>query len=131
MKYLNEVRLAGYVYNALWHKTKDERDYVSLVLCISEMVGQKKITNYISVMVFDAKQVEYLKGVGVEEGNFAVVFGSISVKSQPKKLPMLSILVKNITVAKQAKSSGEYSDTLTDDEMSDIINELQDETQYF
>lgn len=117
----NDVYVSGRVKNARFHTSKNGKEFVSLNIVVSNLAfGSKKDTfpTYLSVMVFNTKQVEYIKNCGAVEGDFANIHGILSNVKNSNGYGQLSVTVLDVTIAKSGNAdSPNVDDALYDEPM--------------
>lgn len=104
----NDVFLSGRVNDINYHTTKNGQEYATVKL-VTNSFRQKngKIESYptfVSLLVFNAKQVDYLKDTVAKKGDFANIRGKLSNSKNPNGFIQLSVLVSDITVARKSDS---------------------------
>ena len=103
----NELFLSGRINDVSYKTTKNEQEYATVKLVTnSYQYRNGKMESYptfISLMVFNKKQVDYLKDVGATKSDFANVRGKLSNSKSNKGFVQLSVLVSDITIAKKTK----------------------------
>ena len=122
----NDVYVSGRVKNARFHTSKNGKEFVSLNIVVSNLAfgqsnnGKKEsFPTYLSVMVFNPKQVEYIKNCGAVEGDFANIHGMLSNVKNSNGYGQLSVTVLDVTIAKSGNAESPNVDDVLYDEPMD------------
>lgn len=121
----NEVFLSGRVNDVAYKTTKTEKQYATIKIITNTYQHRNGKTEsyptFISLMVFNEKQVEYLKEIDVKKGDFANVRGKLSNSKSNKGFVQLSVLVSDITIARVTKE-----DTPNTDDVMELEEPIDD-----
>lgn len=121
----NEVFLSGRVNDVAYKTTKTEKQYATVKIITNTYQRRNGKTEsyptFISLMVFNEKQVEYLKEIDVKKGDFANVRGKLSNSKSNKGFVQLSVLVSDITIARVTKE-----DTPNTDDVMELEEPIDD-----
>ena len=104
----NYVYVAGKVTGVTFHMTRNGTEYAIVKMVVVKYKGEnEKYPAFLSLMVFNENQVKYLKAVFAKEGDFANVVGELSSTKSSQGYMQLTILVKDITIAKTKRDAKE------------------------
>lgn len=124
----NEIYLSGHINAVSYKMTKNEKEFATVKLVTNSYQLRKgkleSFPTFLTVMVFNPKQVAYLKEVEAQKGDFANVRGKLTNTKSTKGFAQLSVLVTDITVAKRAKDEEPNLDDIVSLENEEVEDDF-------
>ena len=119
----NIVFISGRVGDIKYHTTKKSDEFATVNVIINSFKpspkgGYDNYPTFVSVMVFDKRQVDYIKNVSISKGDTVSITAKLSNSKNKSGFMQLTILASNIIVAKNDKDNFEPNadDIMTTDD---------------